>query len=187
MEDDLRLLNEMDIDKDFNVWSDFRRSFTEAKKETIRNVSMCRMDCGSGSIGGSTLGTISESAACPDTADFNSTETGQSKLHRGDSEASIARSLSSLYVTFSPLSAAERRDIRSWAVRLERKQVFSRYYFPEKWETREKEAIRKELMLTEPTTYLGFKVYSVTLLCFYFLPVNDLISSLMTLGADGSI
>eukprot|EP00804_Cyclotella_cryptica_P001785 CCRYP_018588-RB/>CCRYP_018588-RB protein AED:0.29 eAED:0.29 QI:100/1/1/1/0.8/0.66/6/1051/628 len=152
IDDDLRFLNEMDIDRDFNVWSDFRLSFTEASKESIRNLRMLR-----GSIGDSTLGSISESAACPGIADVNSTETAQSKLHRGDSEASIAKSLSSLYVKFSPLSAAERRDIRSWAVRLERKQVFSRYYFPEQWEIKEKEAIRKELMLTEPTPHLGFK------------------------------
>ena len=151
IEDYLRFLNEMDIDKDFNVWSDFRNSFTEATKESIRKLSVSGLDRERESSGVSTLDSISEPAACRDTVNFYSTETGQSKLHRGDSEAS-------LYVKFSPLSAAERRDIRAWAVRLERKQVFSRYYFPEKWEMREKEAIQKELMLTEPTPCLVFKV-----------------------------
>lgn len=143
IEDDLKILNDMDIDKDFNVWSDFRNSFSIAKRESVRNSSLSGMNS-------STMGSISESVQDEEVA----------TLKRGDTESTRGYgSRSSLYVRFSPLSATERRDIRQWAVRLERTQVFSRYYFPEAWELREKAAIQKEFLLTEPLTGLTVSVY----------------------------
>ena len=149
IEDDLKILNEMDIDKDFNVWSEFRHSFTTTKRESIRQLSTSARRTCSGAIGESTLtmGSISESLA---SEELDIGQTDQATVHRLDSTSSCGGSRASLYVKFSPLSCAERRDIRSWAVRLEREQVFSRYYFPEAWELREKEAIQKEFLLNEP-------------------------------------
>ena len=39
IDEDLKLLNEMNIDEDFNVWSDFRKSFCRnGQKESIRSL-----------------------------------------------------------------------------------------------------------------------------------------------------
>lgn len=149
IDDDLKILNEMDIDKDFNVWSEFRHSFTTTKRESIRQLSTsARRNC-SGAIEESTrtMDSISESLA---SEELDIGQSDQATIHRKESTSSCGGSRSSLYVKFSPLSCAERRDIRSWAVRLEREQVFSRYYFPEAWELREKGAIQKEFLLNEP-------------------------------------
>lgn len=159
IEDDLKILSEMDIDKDFNVWSEFRNSFSVAKREDMRQLSAsAKVDIKS-SI--STMGSISECAisesdVCEDDNDESGTANSAS-LKRNDTESTCGRR-SSLFVKFSPLSADERCDIREWAVRLERTQVFSRYYFPESWELREKHAIQKELLLTEPLACSGNKV-----------------------------
>jgi len=142
-EDDLKILNEMDIDKDFNIWSDFRNSFSVAKKDSISQLNIA---C-SGKLESSfseSLGSISEH--------------DQAKLHHDETDVSPACSRASQHVRFSPLSLAERRNICASVVRLERKQVFSRYYFPETWELREKEAIQRELLLKEPLVCSGIKV-----------------------------
>lgn len=54
-----------------------------------------------------------------------------------------------LGVPFPELTPGERRDLRGWNLRLSREPVFSRYYFPEKWEQREMETLRGFLELVE--------------------------------------
>lgn len=167
IEDDLKILNEMDIDKDFNVWSEFRNSFSVAKREDMRQLSISKNDIKS-SI--STMGSISESTVSEsDVCEYDNNASGNrhASLKRNDTNSTCGRR-SSLYVKFSPLSADERRDIREWAVRLDRTQVFSRYYFPESWELREKQALQKELLLTEPLTCGGSKVSPSVLVFFRF-------------------
>lgn len=159
IEDDLKILNNMDIDKDFNVWSDFRNSFSVAKRESMRQLNESSRHSRT-SV--STMGSIREIDAgdCEDVPKFKQSD-NDSTCGRGSSRYSLC-------VKFSPLSSAERRDIRQWAVRLERTQVFSRYYFPEAWELREKVGIQKEFLLTEPLT--GPKVSSQPFrLCLYVL------------------
>jgi len=48
------------------------------------------------------------------------------------------------------LSPAEEEDIHQWNVRLGREQVFGRYYYPEQWELREMDTIRKFFKLENP-------------------------------------
>ena len=64
-----------------------------------------------------------------------------------DDEKEAAQQLG---IAYGGLTAAERRDVWAWHVRLSRAEVFGRYYFPEQWEWREMETIRKFLALKDP-------------------------------------
>ena len=68
IEDDLKALQEMDIDKDYNVWSDFRNSFSVSKRENLCNLSPSSRPVGSSSIGTS-YGSISECKEDQDQSD----------------------------------------------------------------------------------------------------------------------
>lgn len=127
-DDDLKILNDMDIDKDFDVWLDFHGSLSQAQREEIGRLSLSRSEPLE----------VLEDGSKPEEQMF------------GDKSRRSLCTKGSLDVKFSPLSTAERRNIRSWAVRLERTEVFSRYYFPETWELREKEALQNEFSMTEP-------------------------------------
>jgi hypothetical protein len=175
VEDDLRILNEMNIDRDFNMfekrdstgaWSDFRDAFSPAEKESLHRLSL---------RSSASLSHMGVSALTPrDNYDNDEPESNQR-----NSEA--AASDSSLNVGFSPLSTDERRDIRTWAVRVERKQVFSRYYFPEQWELREKEAIQKELGITKVEAN-GNDVMQATIKSIFFPGDHDPKSVLLKRG-----
>ena len=130
-DDDLKILNDMDIDKDFDVWLDFHGSLSHSQRKEIGRLSISRSEPLE----------VLEDGGKPEEQEFG--DKSRSSLCK-------KRSSLSLDVKFSPLSTAERRNIRSWAVRLERTEVFSRYYFPETWELREKEALQNEFSMTEP-------------------------------------
>ena len=130
-DDDLKILNDMDIDKDFDVWLDFHGSLSREQRKEINSLSVCG----------------SESEPLEVSSDYSK----RIEQEIGDeSKRRILSKQESLDVKFSPLSTAELHDIRKWGVRLERTEVFSRYYFPETWELREKEALQKEFSMTEP-------------------------------------
>ena len=57
--------------------------------------------------------------------------------------------------TPSTLTQGELKDISLWNTRLARDTVYSRYYFPEKWELRELKTIEKFLELEKDTPWLN--------------------------------
>mmetsp|Transcript_20959 Transcript_20959/g.44040 ORF Transcript_20959/g.44040 Transcript_20959/m.44040 type:complete len:646 (-) Transcript_20959:824-2761(-) len=150
-ERDLQLLNEMNIDGDFNVWSDFRDSFNAEKRQSLR---VTRQSMKHGAINDSASSTSSAIIGAPLTNKRGSVESFcEDELER-DKEKGKAQCDGNIYSerAFNKLSPAERADIQEWKKRLTREQVFSRYYFPEKWEMREMRAISDFLSLNEPGT-----------------------------------
>ncbi|KAL7499451.1 hypothetical protein ACHAWT_006986 [Skeletonema menzelii] len=130
LDKDLQALNEMDIDADFNMWSSFRGSFSIEKRASLEQIgNSMRSSASGGSTSALLQGTKNEK--------FN------------DSLVSI----NEIEVQEDPLqklSPAEQKDIHQWNVRLGREQVFSRYYFPERWELNELNNIQKFLKLEKP-------------------------------------
>ena len=163
VDDDLAILNSMDIDSDFNVWSDFRSSFSIEKREALRRMSS-RGSIGDSGRSGNTTGAVIEemklgasklrSSGMVPITEIDITASTNSVV-RGDSEA-LDNDGDDLHVAFSSLSVAEQKDIRAWNVRLAREQVFSRYYFPKQWELRENKTIEQDLMLKDPKASIGF-------------------------------
>lgn len=129
-EDDLNILKEMNIDHDFNVWSDLR---------SLR-VSVS-----------SNLGTT---PVVPGVKNDSDESNGKDNIQGIDSSAHFGLTSSAysdtLSVSFSRLTPEEKRGIRAWNIRLSKETVFSRYYFPEQWELRELKTIEKFLQLEDP-------------------------------------
>ena len=96
-DDDLKILNDMDIDKDFDVWLDFHGSLSHSQRKEISRLSISRSEPLE----------VLEDGGKPEEQEFG--DKSRSSLCK-------KRSSLSLDVKFSPLSTAERRNIRSWAV-----------------------------------------------------------------------
>jgi len=58
---------------------------------------------------------------------------------------------SSIMVSFSNLNEREMIHLRKWKMRLRKTEVFDTYYFPQKWEISEMEALIKYFGLEDPT------------------------------------
>mmetsp|Transcript_50356 Transcript_50356/g.107241 ORF Transcript_50356/g.107241 Transcript_50356/m.107241 type:complete len:616 (+) Transcript_50356:155-2002(+) len=130
IEDNLKLLNDMNIDQDFNIWGDFRGSDAMGQRDSLKSL-----------ISGSLTVSASEQSRCQRDSDESKEKDSSHEIDSGD------RSLS---VSFSALTSGEKREIRSWNIRLSRETVFSRYYFPEQWELREMKTVVEFLELENP-------------------------------------
>lgn len=157
--DDLEILNNMNIDEDFNIWNDFRASVAVKKKrESIESVFSKRSSSKSkvstpGDIGDShsstsavVLGVREKKFEASEISIAEINISGKGEEECGDDEKPHGGD-NSLDVSFSTLTAGERRDLRQWEARLGRETVFSRYYFPEQWEMRELSTVQKFLEL----------------------------------------
>eukprot|EP00585_Thalassiosira_rotula_P008715 CAMPEP_0196136728 /NCGR_PEP_ID=MMETSP0910-20130528/4940_1 /TAXON_ID=49265 /ORGANISM="Thalassiosira rotula, Strain GSO102" /LENGTH=614 /DNA_ID=CAMNT_0041397063 /DNA_START=35 /DNA_END=1879 /DNA_ORIENTATION=+ len=136
MENNFKILDEMNIDKDFNVWGDFRKSVS-LKKESLKSQKSQQMK--------TSVQSISES----DAEEIKEDESNRDRLS----------------VAFSALTPDEKRDIRAWNMRLTKDTVFSRYYFPEQWELREMTAVAESLELKDPrnsASYLDHEGHETT-------------------------
>ena len=127
IEEDLLTLKAMDIEHDFNSWSDFRSTLSIPKRESLESLFSRSSIAYKTTREGSEIFNDSEE---DDTFDYASGSGSDSN-----------------YVSFSSLTPGERRDIRAWNIRLSRGTVFSRYYFPEQWELRELKTIENFLDL----------------------------------------
>ena len=140
IENDLAILAAMDIDNDFSLWSDFRRSlavperrasleslFLQSSTASKRNLNMSSLSSGLDIDG--------------DDAD----DSEKDDNFKEDSEFGSSCN----NVSFSSISPGELRDIRAWNIRLSREIAFSRYYFPEQWEQRELKTIANFLDLND--------------------------------------
>jgi len=135
IENDLLILKAMDIENDFNVWSDFRSSLYPKKRESLESL-FSRSSLISKQLSSKELLGFSESSI--DIDDFEESEESDNfEVSRTGSDS----------VSFSSLSPGEQRDIRAWNIRLSRGTVFSRYYFPEPWELKELKTIENFLDL----------------------------------------
>ncbi|KAL7536227.1 hypothetical protein ACHAXR_007003 [Thalassiosira sp. AJA248-18] len=84
---------------------------------------------------------------------------GCSSIHRTvkrrhSLELNVSSSLS-LMVSFSRLSEQELTHLRKWNRRLQRTEVFDKYYFPAQWEANEMEALVGFLKLEDPSMKIG--------------------------------
>mmetsp|Transcript_56541 Transcript_56541/g.120084 ORF Transcript_56541/g.120084 Transcript_56541/m.120084 type:complete len:732 (+) Transcript_56541:26-2221(+) len=61
----------------------------------------------------------------------------------------------SLMVSFSKLNEQELSHLRKWNRRLQRTEVFDKYYFPAKWEANEMESLVGFLKLEDPSSKIG--------------------------------
>ena len=157
LENDLEILNNMNIDEDFNVWNEFRASVAiKKKRESIESVFSKRSSSkkstpGVGDSHSSTSAVVlgvrekKFEASEISIAEINISEKGEDEC--GYDEKPQGGDDKSLDVSFSTLTAGERRDLRQWDARLGRDTVFSRYYFPENWEMRGLSTIQKFLEL----------------------------------------
>jgi len=64
-------------------------------------------------------------------------------------------STNSLMVSFSKLNCQELSNLRKWNRRMQRTEVFDKYYFPAKWEANEMEALVGFLKLEDPSSKVG--------------------------------
>lgn len=138
IEEDLLTLKAMDIEHDFNSWSDFRSTLSIPKRESLESL------FSRSSIAYKTTreaSEIFEGSISIAEGDFNDSEEDDTFDYASGSDSD------SNYVSFSSLTPGERRDIRAWNIRLSRGTVFSRYYFPEQWELRELKTIENFLDL----------------------------------------
>ncbi|KAL9183458.1 hypothetical protein ACHAXT_004314 [Thalassiosira profunda] len=154
--EDLKILSEMNIDEDFNVWGDFRNSFAvKGQRDSLASLISSR------SSGVSSASKTSATPAVPGVqnkwepheksitendliVDFGALEKeedaprdaeddGEGATETAQDSAPIEQGDDrgeSLDVSFSRLTPGEQRDIRAWNLRLSRDTVFSRYYFP---------------------------------------------------------
>lgn len=126
---DLKMLSEMNIDQDFNVWSEFRSSFAVAqgKRESLQSLSRSsRISRGSkASIGHSTGSRTSTTPVVLGVQNkFNASEKSIDHLeeskHSDLSHSDHGHDEPVLDVSFSTLTPGEVRDIRAWNTRLSR-------------------------------------------------------------------
>mmetsp|Transcript_11818 Transcript_11818/g.25916 ORF Transcript_11818/g.25916 Transcript_11818/m.25916 type:complete len:605 (-) Transcript_11818:1148-2962(-) len=156
IEDDLKILNEMNIDEDFNAWSEFRNSLAGGRRESLESlmsrsmVSISNTDHSAASITPVVLGVQNKFSASEKSIAECDIDESKGKDSSGiDSELSHSDH-APLDVSFSTLTPGEIRDIRAWNIRLSREIVFSRYYVPEQWELRELKSIETFLELENP-------------------------------------
>ncbi|KAL7538282.1 hypothetical protein ACHAWF_006043 [Thalassiosira exigua] len=139
---DLKKLNEMDIDRDFNAWSEFRSSFAvRGGRQSLASL-----------VSRSSLKS-STSTTPVVLGKQNKFDASEHSIAESDLEESVGknrRDHGSLDVSFSSLTPAEKRELRTWNTRLTRDVVFSRYYFPQQWELREMDTLKKFLEIENP-------------------------------------
>mmetsp|Transcript_37338 Transcript_37338/g.78759 ORF Transcript_37338/g.78759 Transcript_37338/m.78759 type:complete len:757 (-) Transcript_37338:187-2457(-) len=87
-------------------------------------------------------------------SDASSVTTHRSMKRRHSLDRSMS-STNSLMVSFSKLSEQELSHLRKWNRRLQRTEVFDKYYFPAKWEANEMEALVGFLKLEDPASKVG--------------------------------
>jgi len=180
VEDDLAILKNMNIDEDFNIWDDFRASIaiSQKKRGSVDAVySNKRGSSGQESsidIGDSCRSSIDIGDSCSSTRAvvsgvqeskrFNVSELAISEIdvyndNKGGDKGSNSSDIKSVKGTCpdtpSTLTQGELKDISLWNTRLARDTVYSRYYFPEKWELRELKTIEKFLELEKDTPWLN--------------------------------
>ena len=125
LDDDLQTLKNMDIDADLNQWSSFRGSFSIKKRESLKAI---------GNSKRSIIARKDKAALLLDTKnDASLVSIKEIGIDEDDDPLK--------------LTPVEQKDIRKWDARLSREQVFSRYYFPERWESREMKTIQSFLNL----------------------------------------
>jgi hypothetical protein len=138
IEEDLLILKAMDIEHDFNSWSDFRSTLSvPGKRDSLESLfsrsSIIHKSRRKASD-------FSEGSISIDENEFNDSEEDDTF------DVSGSRSDGN-HVSYSSLTPGEQRDIRAWNIRLSRDTVFSRYYYPEHWELRELKTIENFLDL----------------------------------------
>lgn len=139
IEEDLLTLKAMDIEHDFNSWSDFRSTLSvTTERDSLASLFSRSSIVYKATREASEISEVSISIAEDDVNDNEEDDTFDYASGSGSDGN---------HVSFSSLSPGERRDIRAWNIRLSRDTVFSRYYFPEQWELRELKTIEKFLDL----------------------------------------
>lgn len=192
IENDLKILADMNIDQDFNVWSDFRNSIAvRGKRESLDSTFSGKLSSSMRSIGNTghsdsatsttpvrVLGMPNnkfqlsqKSIAESDLGESTGRSIGSSEFASSELSISAHPHDTSLDVSFSALTQGEMRDIRAWNLRIARDTVFSRYYFPEQWELRELKTIEKFLELENPHECPWFMV-SIFFCTFFFARVH---------------
>lgn len=137
-EADLKRLGEMDIDQDFNVWSEFRKTVSSrGGSDSFRSFVF---QASSRKLSGDALNSQESKLSTP----LGEVDDGEEKPVHAENKDN------SLVVSFPKLTAFEQRDIRTWDIRISRDTVFSRYYFPELWELRELETLKDFFELENP-------------------------------------
>lgn len=85
-----------------------------------------------------------------------SSSSSSDKKHKDSSVETLQNSLNNpLMVPFPSLNEQELSHLRKWNRRLQRTEVFDKYYFPEKWEQMEMNALIDFLNLDDPTINNG--------------------------------
>jgi hypothetical protein len=144
IDDDLLKLKAMNIEHDFNSWSDFRSSLSArtlsdpTKRDSLESL-FSRSSIAYKA--GRETSVISEGSISVSDNDFKDSE-------EDDTFDASGSGSNGIYASFSELTPDEQRDIRAWNIRLSRDTVFSRYYFPEQWELRELKTIENFLDLS---------------------------------------
>ena len=82
----------------------------------------------------------------------NASSSASSSLTVGNSSNSTSNSQT---VSFSRLNEQEVNHLRTWKRRLKRTEVFDKYYFPQKWETKEMESLISFFGLEDPALRCG--------------------------------
>ena len=86
----------------------------------------------------------------------DTTSSSSDKKHKDSSVETLQNSFNnSLMVSFPSLNDQELSHLRKWNRRLQRTEVFDKYYFPEKWEQMEMNALIDFLNLDDPTINNG--------------------------------
>lgn len=86
----------------------------------------------------------------------NDTSSSSDKKNNDSSAETLQSSFNnSLMVSFPSLNEQELSHLRKWNRRLQRTEVFDKYYFPEKWEQMEMNALIDFLNLDDPTVNNG--------------------------------
>ena len=168
VEDDLAILKNMNIDEDFNIWDDFRASIaiSQKKRGSVEAVySNKRGSSGQESIdiGDSCSSTRAVVSGVQESKRFNVSELAISEIdvyndRKGEDKGGNSSNINKVKAcpdTPSTLTQGELKDISLWNTRLARDTVYSRYYFPEKWELRELKTIEKFLELEKDTPWLN--------------------------------
>eukprot|EP00578_Thalassiosira_sp_NH16_P013609 CAMPEP_0181113522 /NCGR_PEP_ID=MMETSP1071-20121207/20392_1 /TAXON_ID=35127 /ORGANISM="Thalassiosira sp., Strain NH16" /LENGTH=516 /DNA_ID=CAMNT_0023197565 /DNA_START=216 /DNA_END=1763 /DNA_ORIENTATION=- len=142
IDNDLKFLREMNIDNDFNAWSEFRSSIAVRGKSGESLDSFVSRGLSKKSIGNTDHSSTSTSTT-PNK--FLMSEKSITESNLGEDSEPHTDNVQQLDVSFSTLTPGEMRDIRAWNIRMARETVFSRYYFPEQWEIREMKTLEKFL------------------------------------------
>ena len=154
IEDDLKILNEMNIDCDYDAWSEFRGSFSVETRKSLQET-RASMD----SVTSTTPAILGVKASRNGLGHEESLLSvydiifeDRAAVTESCKPAPKKKERDTLDVAFSELSAAERNDLRAWNRRLSREEVFSRYYFPQRWELGELGAIKNFLGIDDSNT-----------------------------------